>query len=157
MSRTLRCQILTDPHTKLCERRSLAGCLLSQALRKRGFRRWKVGGNTIYFTVNILRPRQNGHIFIDDTFKLIFLNENIRISIKISLKFVPNGLINNIPALFQIMAWRRPGGEPLSEPMMVSLLTHICVTRPQWVQTDFSISHKISTRCCFHKLATHVK
>ena len=32
------------------------------------------------------------------------------------------------------MAWRRPGGKPLSEPMMVRLLTHICVTRPQWVK-----------------------
>ena len=33
----------------------------------------------------------------------------------------------------QIMAWRRPSDKPLSEPMMVSLLTHICVTRPKWV------------------------
>ena len=33
------------------------------------------------------------------------------------------------------MAWRRPGAKPLSEPMMVSLLTHICVTRPQWVNS----------------------
>ena len=32
------------------------------------------------------------------------------------------------------MAWRRPGDKPLSEPMMVSLLTHLCVTRPQWVK-----------------------
>ena len=31
------------------------------------------------------------------------------------------------------MAWRRPGDKPSSEPMMVSLLTHICVTWPQWV------------------------
>ena len=53
------------------------------------------------------------------------------ISLKISLKFVPKVRINNIPALVQIMAWRRPGDKPLSEPMMVSLLTHICVTRPQ--------------------------
>ena len=53
------------------------------------------------------------------------------ISIKISLKFVPKGPINNIPSLVQIMAWRRPGGKPLSEPTMVSLLMHICVTRPQ--------------------------
>ena len=37
-------------------------------------------------------------------FKCIFLNENIWISIKISLKFVPKGPINNIPALVQIMA-----------------------------------------------------
>ena len=81
--------------------------------------------------INTLRPRQNGRRFADDTFKRIFLNENV--SIKISLKFVPKGPINNIPALVQIMAWRRPGDKPLSEPMMVSLLTHMCVTRPQWV------------------------
>ena len=31
------------------------------------------------------------------------------------------------------MAWRRPGDKPLSEPMMASSPTHICVTRPQWV------------------------
>ena len=83
--------------------------------------------------VHTLRPRQNGRHFADDTFKRIFMNENIRIPINISLKFVPKGPINNIPALVQIMAWRRPGDKPLSEAMMVSLLTHICVTRPQWV------------------------
>ena len=55
------------------------------------------------------------------------------ISIKISLKFVPKGPINNIPALVQIMAWRRPGDKPLSEAVMVRLPTHISVTRPQWV------------------------
>ena len=32
------------------------------------------------------------------------------------------------------MAWRRSGDKPLSKPMMVSLPTHICVTRPQWVK-----------------------
>ena len=85
--------------------------------------------------VNTLRPRQNGRHFADDTFKPIFLKENIRNTIKISLKFVPRVPINNIPALVQIMAWRRSGNKSLSEPMMVSLLTHICVTRPQWVNT----------------------
>ena len=79
---------------------------------------------------NTLRPRHNGRLFVDDTFKRIFLNENIRISIKISLKFLPKGLINNIPALVLIMAWRRPGDKSLSEPMIVRSLTHICVTRP---------------------------
>ena len=82
---------------------------------------------------NTLRPRQNGRHFADDTFKCIFLNENVIISIKISLKCVSKGLISNIPALVQIMACRRPGDKPLSEPMMVRLLTHICVTRPQWI------------------------
>ena len=81
--------------------------------------------------INTLRPRQNGCHFADDRFKSIFLNENVRISIKISLKFVPKGQMNNIPALVQIMAWRRPGDKPLSEPMIVSLLMHKCVSRPQ--------------------------
>ena len=84
-------------------------------------------------SVNTLRPRQDGRHFPDDVFKWIFLNEIIWILIKISLKFVPKGPINNIPALVQIMAWHHPGNKSLSEPMMVSLTTHICVTRPQWV------------------------
>ena len=40
-----------------------------------------------------------------------------------------------LTALVQIMAWRLPGDKPWSEPMMVRLSTHICVTRPQWVTT----------------------
>ena len=83
--------------------------------------------------VNVLRPRRNEQHFADDIFKRIFFNENVWILIKISLKFVPKGPINNIPALVQIMAWRRSGDKPLSETMMVSLPTHICITRPQWV------------------------
>ena len=81
---------------------------------------------------NTLRPRQDGRNFQDDIFKGIFLNENVWIPLKFSLKFVPKGPINNIPVLVQIMVWRRPGDKPLSGPMIVSLLTHICVTRPQW-------------------------
>ena len=81
-----------------------------------------------------LRPRRNRRHFADDIFKCIFLNENEWISLGISLKFVPKVRINNIPSLVQIMACRRPGNKPLSEPMVVSLLTHICVTRPQWVK-----------------------
>ena len=96
---------------------------------------WRNTGTRWSCIVNTLRPRQNGRHFADDTFEPIFLNENIRISIKISLKFVPKVPINSIPALVQIIAWRRPGEKPLSEPMMVSLLTHICVNRPQWVNT----------------------
>ena len=84
--------------------------------------------------LNTSSPRQNGHRFADDTFKRIFWNENVRILIKISLKFVPQGPINNIPALVKIMDWCRSGDKPLSEPMMIILLTHICVTRPRWVK-----------------------
>ena len=84
----------------------------------------------IFYT---MRPRQNGRHFPNDTFKCIFLNENSLISIKISLKFVPKGPINNISAFVQIMAWCWPGAKPLSETMLVSLLTHIFVNRLQWV------------------------
>ena len=73
---------------------------------------------------NTLRPREIGRHSADDIFKCIFLNENMWIPIEISLKFVPKGPINNIPALVQIMAWRRPDDKPLSEAMMVSLPMH---------------------------------
>ena len=88
---------------------------------------------------NTLGPRQNGHHLAEDIFKCIFLNENVWIPIKTSLKFVPKGPINNIPSLVQIMAWHRPGDKLLSEAMMVYLPMHICVTRPQWFK---SVDHK---------------
>ena len=99
---------------------------------------WKLKGVEWHWvrfptTFNTLGPRQHGRHFADDIFRCIFLNENVWIPIKISLKFVPKGPVNNIPALVQIMAWRRPGDKPSSEPMMVSSPTHICVARPQWV------------------------
>ena len=96
---------------------------------------------------NTLRPRRNEQHFADDIFKRIFSNENVWISIEISLKFVPKSPINNIPALVQIMAWRRWGDKPLSEPMMVSLPTHICVTRPQWVNGKSALL-QVMAWCC---------
>ena len=99
--------------------------------------------------VYTLSRRQDGRHFPEDIFKCIFLNYNIWISIKISLKFVPKGPINNSPALVQIMAWRRAGDKPLSEPMMVRLLTHICVTRPQWVKNTRQWAE---SSCLFHDL-----
>ena len=63
---------------------------------------------------------------------------------------------NNIPALLQIMAWRRPGDKPLSELMMVSLLTHICVTQPHWFNAEIiSISwrhHAKSEKNCLYAI-----
>ena len=88
-----------------------------------------------------LRPRQDGWHFADDIFKCVFLNEYTWIAINISLKFVPKGPINNIPSLVLIMAWRRPGDKPLSEPMMVSLLMHICITQPQWIKSNITTTY----------------
>ena len=59
-------------------------------------------------------------IFADDIFKWIFLNENVWILIKISLKFISKGPINNMPALFQTLTCCQIGDKPLSEPMMTS-------------------------------------
>ena len=66
----------------------------------------------------------------NDFFRMKMFEFRLR---EISPKFVPKAPINNIPLLVQMMAWRRPGDKPSSEPMMVSLLTHMCVTRLQWV------------------------
>ena len=66
-----------------------------------------------------MRLRQDGHLCADNIRKCIFFfNEDLWISIKISLKFVPKGPIDNIPALVQIMAWHQPGDNSSSEPMM---------------------------------------
>ena len=89
------------------------------------------------YGLNTLRPRQNGHHFPEDIFKCIFWKENVWISINFSLKFVPKGSISNIPALVQIMAWRRLGDKPLSEPMLTYFPTHKCVSRPQWVNAKY--------------------
>ena len=78
---------------------------------------------------NTLRLRQNCRHFTDNIFKCIFLNENVWMLLKSLLKFVPKVGINDIPALVQIMAWRRP--------MMVSLLMHKYISWPQWVQASW--------------------
>ena len=85
-------------------------------------------GSCIYrkLAFNILRPRQNGLHFPEDILKWIFLSENMCISIKILLKL-----------LFMFQHWFRwwlGADQPLSEPMMVKLLTHMWITLLQWVK-----------------------
>ena len=57
-------------------------------------------------------------ILADNILKSIFLNENDRIEIQISLKFDPRSPIKDKPALFHVMAWHRTDDKPLSEPML---------------------------------------
>ena len=59
-------------------------------------------------------------------FPWIFCNENIWISIEISLTSVSKLQIKNIPGLVDMIALHRLGNTPLSEPMMTRLPTHIC-------------------------------
>ena len=67
--------------------------------------------------VNTLSLRWNVCHFADDIFKHISLNKT-HVLIEISLKSVPKCLMDNKPALGQIMAWLPTGDKPLSEPVM---------------------------------------
>ena len=73
---------------------------------------------SVCVAVNSCLPGHNGCHFTDSILKCFFLNENLWILITIYMKFIPESLINNIPALVQIMAWRGSGHTPLSEPMI---------------------------------------
>ena len=57
----------------------------------------------------------------EDIFQWIFLKENDRIPIQISLKFVSKSLIDKKPTMVQVMGWRRTGDKPLSETMLTQL------------------------------------
>ena len=90
---------------------------------------------------NSITPGQNGCHFADGIFKCIFVNENVWIPLKISLKFVP--YLNNYPALVQIMAWRQIGDKPLSEPMLIRF-------------TDASKQKNLAVvHCNFNSIITH--
>ena len=86
-----------------------------------------------FIDLNKLRPWQNGRHFPDDIFKCVLFNENVWILSEISLKFVHKRHFNNIPALVQTMAWRRPGESHYLNQWWPSSLTHIWVSLPQWV------------------------
>ena len=80
----------------------------------------QVSGYLIYpLYINSFLPGQNGRHFVDHIFRCICVNEKFCILIKISLKFVPKGPIDNKPALVKIMAWRQPGDKQLLEPMLI--------------------------------------
>ena len=82
-----------------------------------------------YKGLNSSPPGQNGRHFADHIFKRVSLNKHIWILNKIPL-------INVLWGPIQIMAWRRPGDKPLSEPMLTKL-TYICGTRGRWVKQLF--------------------
>ena len=61
-------------------------------------------------------------ILADDIFNCIFVNENDRIPIQISLKDVPMSPFNNNPALVQVLTRRRSTDKPLSGPMVTQFI-----------------------------------
>ena len=101
---------------------------------------------------NFFPSGQNGSNFADDMFKRIFLNEKNWISNKMSFKYISCGLVDNMLAVVQIMAWHRPGDKPLPEPMLVSLLRTSKVVRAKaFINCMFSTA---STDWCFRYYST---
>ena len=105
---------------------------------------WKLQG-----TFNKLRPRQDGLHFAYEILKCTFLNEICCILIKISVKCVHKGPIDNNPAFVQIMAWRRKATSHYLNQSWPRLLTHICVSRPQWVKCARHVEQL--NVCCWEK------
>ena len=108
---------------------------------------------TKHLKFNLLRPSD---AFSDDIFKWIFFNENVSIVIKISLKFVPQGPIDNTAAVVQIMTWRCPGNKPLSEPMMVTRSWKSTSKRMGQISRLFNFEHLLLIECIYWCFATRL-
>ena len=80
------------------------------------------GLNVLNRFVNSSPPGQNGRHFGRWHFQLSFFNENDKIPIPISLKYVSRSPIDNKSALVQVMAWRRTGDKPLPKPLMTQFI-----------------------------------
>ena len=87
---------------------------------------------------------KSGHLFADNIFRCILTNDKLCILIKISLKFVPKGPIDNNQALVQIMAWRQIGDKPLSEPMLTRFTDTYMVPKGRWDNSQ-AISHWLNS------------
>ena len=106
--------------------------------------------------VNTLRSRQDVRHFADDIFTCIVFNENCCILINCHRNMFARVQLTIIEHWFrfwggairrQTIIWTNDDGlapsgdKPLSEPMMVSLPTHIGVARPQWVNVVVTVLH----------------
>ena len=101
--------------------------------------------------LNTLRQKQNCRKLSDDIFECIFLNTKLTYFYWHFTKVCSQGPIYNIPTLVQTMAWRKPGDKPLSQPVTVTLLMHICVTPPKWMkdaEESCILFHKGWARFC---------
>ena len=101
-------------------------------------------------------PGQNGHQFADDIFGYIFMNEKFCIFIRISLKFLPYGPIDNNAALLRVMPRRRTSVKALPELMLLSSLTHICDIRGDKLKVVAALCcmlHRLSVSSTIHRIA----
>ena len=77
---------------------------------------------------------QFGGKMANDIFNYISFNENVWISIKMSLKFIPKGQVDNKSVLFQVMAWCHHATSHYLNQCWPSSLTHICDSPGRWVK-----------------------
>ena len=96
-----------------------------------------------------LGPRQNGRHFPDDILKCNFLSENVSISIKISLKSVPKGPIND-SALVQITAWRRSGSRNNHQRWLFSCRVYTSLGLKE-LDTQLYVSQRKSLHNAFYE------
>ena len=75
------------------------------------------------------------HTFADNIFKHIFFNENVRLPLQISLKFVPRGSNDNKSALVLVWLGAGPVTKRYLNQCWPDSPTHICGTRGRWVNT----------------------
>ena len=104
--------------------------------------------NETVHCLHTMRPRQNGRHFPDYLFKCIFLNDRLWISIKIPLKLVSKGPVNNIPGFGS-----DNGLVPTRRQAIIwtnDILTQICVTRPKGV--NLAQIPIIKTRLFFNQI-----
>ena len=102
--------------------------------------------------LNTLRPRQYGRYYTDDIFKWIFLRRMYGFRLKFHWNLILVAAIHIFPA--QAMLWCRLGDKPLSELMMVRLLTHICIAQPQWVK--YMYTHTYAYKCEHISIHAHI-
>ena len=93
---------------------------------------------------------QNARDFADDVSKCIFVKEKFCILIRISLKYVPKGPIDNRAALVQVMAWCRIGN-------VIPIHWRIYATlEGGWVKTaGIFVAHRVQDSHSFDRLWYH--
>ena len=105
-------------------------------------------------------PRQNGRHFADNIFRSIFMNEKFWILIKISLKFVSQGPIENNPASVDIMTWRLIGNKPLlifGAIGFQSDMEYVTELKPWWILAQGSINVSQTLQCTITSLPQNLK
>ena len=107
-------------------------------------------GNKMYALTHLPLDKMAA-MLADDILKCIFLNENDKNLIQISLKLVPTSPIDNKPALVREMAWHRTGHKPLPEPMMTQFTDiYAALGGDELKRVENQKCKQIKSSCMYH-------